>query len=266
MVEAIPLIQGDVLKNIGSPPVGARLFDVHDGALSSTLNELEQSEERYIPLVSLEVAFRIQRDHPRLAQSLVFAPQRLAMHLVVAVMGQFLLNEEHLFVTWGQLLKMLPALKTGLGNELFVRPNSALKAFTGFSGSAERLVEEHRALSQIENVPNDELCLVARAREVDPIEWRCWVVDGEVVTFAPYSWEDVELPKEPPADVMTFAATAARATEAIESAVVMDVGTASGLGPRVLELNPLSTSGLYDGVDIARLVKAVSALFAWAAG
>lgn len=262
------LVQLDLLKNVATADVAsdrAEVFELADGDASTPLQRaaetMEQGGPRVVPLVSIQVAWRILRGHPRLAEGLVFSPERLDFHAVVARLGSVMLNERHLLVSWSRLPSMLPVLRDALGDGLFVRPNSALKPFTGFSGSVEVVAAEHAALSQTDGVAPEELCVVAPAAPLQTTEWRFWVVDGVPVTWAPYSWGDESLDGSVPEEVLDFARRAAAMSEAVESAVVMDVGIADGVGPRVLELNPLSTSGLYRGVDLDKLLDALGPLF-----
>lgn len=267
------LVQSCVLKNTLPEsfhfPAETTLYDVDDGPENDTLAALEAAVQsgvrRVVPFVSLEIAGRIQRRYPGLSRFLVFSPERLQFHSVSAVMGETLLNHRHLLTTWASLPERASDLARAFGPALFIRPNLATKSFTGFSVAADQLRAEHQALSQTEHVPADELCVVAPAHALPPIEWRFWVVDGRPVTSAPYRWDEPSDPAAmaettPPEELQDFARGVASRTEVIESALVLDV-VMSEAGPRVVELNPLSTSGFYPGMDLKALLTALADIF-----
>lgn len=276
MLEAVrrtALVQRCVIKNAPADAFGfpehTEFFDADASGLAERLDRIEaevaSGARRPVPFVSQEMAARIRRGYPSLARNLIFSPERLAFHAVAAVMGPTMLNARHLLVSWAALAERGEDLRRAFGDVLFVRPNAAGKSFTGLSVPVAELGREHAALSQLEHVAADELCVVAPAQAIATTEWRYWVVDGRPVTRAPYRWSDVEASEPspidavsmtPPTEVDTFARAAARRTELIDSAVVMDV-VETDLGPRVVELNPLSTSGFHPGMDLAALLVAL---------
>lgn len=270
------MLRGTSTEVLGLP-ADTELFDEQESQLDERLAALDEraraGAQRLVPFVSQEMATKIQRDHRGLGRTLVFSPARLAFHSVASVMGSAMLNHRHVLLGWASIVERADDLARTFGNELFIRPNGSNKAFTGFSVSMDRLRAEHGALSQIEHVPADELCVVAPAQALMPTEWRFWVVDGAPATWAPYRWSDVirgpdpslEAPARPaeslPPAVVDFARRAARQTEIIDSAVVMDVALTDD-GPRIVELNPLSTSGFYPGMDLGTLLEALEVIFA----
>ncbi len=88
----------------------------------------------------------------------------------------------------------------------------------------------------------------------EPVRWldeyRCFVLEGQVVTASPYAWKgereehahaafDLEGARAFAAEVL------ARAGDVFPPAVVLDVGRIEGRGWAVVELNPAWSSGLY---------------------
>jgi hypothetical protein len=101
---------------------------------------------------------------------------------------------------------------------------------------------------------------------MDHIEWRFWVVAGEIATQAPYSWQwlddttAVKRPKGPPSDIV---AAAQRAIDHLcyhaDSFVIDLVKTPGGI--KVVEINGLSTSGFYEGMDLDALLGSLPNMF-----
>lgn len=103
----------------------------------------------------------------------------------------------------------------------------------------------------------------------EPVRWldeyRCFVLDGQVVTASPYAWKgekeehshaafDLEGARAFAAEVL------ARAGDVFPPAVVLDVGRIEGRGWAVVELNPAWSSGLYacDPSGVLRVLQRAS--------
>ncbi|QRN93987.1 ATP-grasp domain-containing protein [Archangium violaceum] len=96
-------------------------------------------------------------------------------------------------------------------------------------------------------------------------EYRCFVLEGRVVTASPYAWkgerEESSLASFDLEGARTFAAEVlARAGDSFPSAVVLDVGRIEGRGWAVVELNPAWSSGLYacDAAGVLRVLQRAS--------
>ncbi|HEY0093687.1 MAG TPA: ATP-grasp domain-containing protein, partial [Archangium sp.] len=96
-------------------------------------------------------------------------------------------------------------------------------------------------------------------------EYRCFVLEGQVVTASPYAWMG-EREEHSHAAFELEAARAfatevlARAGESFPPAVVLDVGRIEGRGWAVVELNPAWSSGLYacDPASVLRVLQRAS--------
>ncbi|MEL6585018.1 MAG: ATP-grasp domain-containing protein, partial [Pseudomonadota bacterium] len=89
-------------------------------------------------------------------------------------------------------------------------------------------------------------------------EWRCWVVDGEVVTWSLYTeGRRVVYRSEIDDDALSFAPRMVALNPGYQAAYVLDVClTEEGL--RLLETNCLNAAGLY-AADLGRLVNGLEA-------
>ena len=103
----------------------------------------------------------------------------------------------------------------------------------------------------------------------EPVRWldeyRCFVLEGQVVTASPYAWMgereelsragfDLDAARAFASDVL------ARAGDSFPPAVVLDVGRIEGRGWAVVELNPAWSSGLYacDPAGVLRVLQRAS--------
>lgn len=260
------------------------------GLLADSLATLEAEtiarDARPVVFCSLQAARMICRRHPALARGL-FLNERITRWSVTSAYlpAEWLLNPRGSLLPWAHLEAEAAALAARHGPALFLRPDSAMKAFTGFPVPAHRLAEEVRLHGQTDSILPEELTLVAPARRLGGTEFRFWLVDGRVSDGAPrgaaYGWvherADVVLDARAPDAAVALAAAVAARLEAQETLLVADIALveadddAQGSGrqpdirlcrPALVELNGFSTSGFYPGLDVVRLLADLEPLLA----
>jgi hypothetical protein len=176
-----------------------------------------------------------------------------------------LLNSDYLVLPYGEIVNWLPRLIEIFGESLFIRPDSPNKPFTGFSktGVAE-LSFELGALAITECIDSSELCIIAPAKTIPEIEWRFWLIEEQIVTFAPYTWnlrnQDVITRSKPSSEMLNAATDLAVRLVEHDNALVADF-VETPEGPKLVELNAVSTSGWYKGMDYNALIEELVALF-----
>ena len=140
-------------------------------------------------------------------------------------------------------------------SQVFVRPDSPLKPFSGRVVARERLglsALDHGYYYDDTSLP----IIVAPVRAVGR-EWRYVVVDRHVVAGSAYQADRRTHQADSPASgAWEFAAAVARSMEPPEPVYVLDVCEADG-ELRLLELNPFGGADLY-GCDRSAVVAAVS--------
>lgn len=167
----------------------------------------------------------------------------------------WLLNENTIMATFGDLQRRSAFFKTIFGQEVFVRPNSSLKTFSGFvlNGNWE---QELNALNQTSSVSSDTMVVIAAPQQV-LAEYRMFIVNREVVTGSQYEKDGKpHLSSKCPADVWALAQLMADNDWQPDIAYVCDIATTKN-GPKIIEFNGLSTSGWYLA-DMPKLIDAVS--------
>lgn len=210
--------------------------------------------------VSLDAARYIRRDCPALARGLFLDEERLRVQCWSGILpSQMQLNRAFILLPFGQLAKRRRQLEALFGDEFFIRPDSAMKTFAGTPVSAERLEAEVNALRQIHHLHGDELVVVDRGREIGPVEWRFWLADGAVVTHAPYSFTG-STADVMPEGLMNLAREAAARLEGWCNPVVADFAQEMDGPLRLVELNALSTSGIYPGADTTAIARLLDSL------
>lgn len=171
--------------------------------------------------------------------------------------GQWLIQSRWLVLSVAELVRDPRPILSALGdpNDVFVRPDSPLKAF---SGRVVRVADiSLRALDYGYYYDDAELpVIVAPVRKIGR-EWRYVVVCRNVVAGSAYCSEQRRaLPDDPHGEPWRFASTVAASLEAPEEVYVLDVCESDG-ELYLLELNPFSGADLY-GCDRNKVVAAVS--------
>jgi len=246
--------------------LGARFTQLKGDPRGEILHKLDQEirerEDRPILFCSLHVAGWTRRFTKRLAAG-VDLPDAFLRHgnYTPLIPRDWRLNREGIYLPWGMIPERAEMLMDLYGDHLFIRPDSSLKPFPGFDIAKGRLVEEHRLRNATDHVDPGEMCFIAPALEIEALEYRAWVIEGQVVSIAPYSWTDAHLGvSDIPEVVAERAAALARHIELHRDCYTADFTVHEG-EPRLVELNALSTSGWYPRADILSVFRAADAVF-----
>lgn len=226
-----------------------------DDAVTAILAAAGDASDLAPLFVTLPVAARLARQGGAAARGLFFPVELLHYSRYASLVPkELLLNDRFVMAPWRDLSALLPGIAGMFGTDrLFIRPDSPRKPFTGISGSVDWLRAEIPLLGQAERVAAHELVVIAPEQALGATEYRFWVVDGSIATAAPYGWDDRHQGLPVPDDAARVARAAAEALQYVETTFVADVGM-TDKGPRLIELNAVSTSGWYAGMCMRSLV------------
>lgn len=164
----------------------------------------------------------------------------------------YFLNSDAMFTTYGMLKQRPPK------DNIFIRPNSAFKTFTGFEVKVEDFELEMSSLRQIQRVDDSDIIMVSSPKEIEG-EFRCVVVDGKVVAYSTYRWDDIlDVRRDIFPDCLEFAEMIAAHPYQLDRAYVVDVCRTAD-GPKIVEFNSLCSSGLY-ACDLHAIVAEIEKL------
>lgn len=164
--------------------------------------------------------------------------------------GEYLINSDYLFMPLSEFLRRSTEFFDYFGDEIFIRPNSGTKSFTGNILTRNKIENEIKSLSR---VPLDDQMVVLSSKKEIGQEYRLFVFDNKIVAYSQYHENGclLTLPEVPPS-VMSYA-------ESIVNHVdfgnyVLDIGV---MGDRigVVELNSVTCSGMYD-CDVGVIIDA----------
>lgn len=215
-------------------------------------------EGRVFALCSLTVARRARTLFPKISRGIWIdeAPLRVSSFTGL-VPETMLLNRTGIFLPLGTVSGRTDQIRSLYGDQVFIRPDSPMKAFAGTVCRTDDLAAEVSAIRQVNALHGDVLVFVDRAREIGLTEVRFWACDGEIVTAAPYAHDGEEpvLSGEDFGKAERLARRVAAIMEPVVNPVVIDVVFEDGEA-RLVEMNAFSTSGVYAGADVRRIVEA----------
>jgi hypothetical protein len=169
-----------------------------------------------------------------------------------------ILNNRYILLPYGELIRQKINIFGMFGAEqVFIRPNSGFKQFTGYLVSYKDWEREIRSI----NMWPDELVLISGRKNILR-EWRLVIAGADVqrvVSGSKYMemGEIVESPdRKLPEKVVEFANSLLNDTTNIYPAWTMDVCELE-TGLQVVEINSFSCAGLY-GCDILKVVDEVT--------
>lgn len=163
-----------------------------------------------------------------------------------ARLGSFLLNEHYAMVPYGELPRCSPFLFDTLGRsgELFVRPDSPLKLFTGMT-IARATFERDYEFMGFHGFPAETLVVVSSRKQI-VAEWRFVVADRCIVSGSQYVDRDQKISR--PANdprALQFANQVVAAGYEPDPVWVLDVCQTDDQRYHLLEIGGFSFAGLY---------------------
>jgi hypothetical protein len=213
---------------------------------------------------AIEVADFISRSCPKLAKHLFYRPNFLHhIYWTSLIPRKFQLNTSWIALPLGEILSRKTMIETLFGDKLFLRPDSCRKIFPGYQIDLQNLEGEIGFLTSL-GVQKTDLVILDRARSLAPVEFRFWIAQGEIVTFAPYALEDRGVPKPGqigPSQMRDACQLAQRILEespyleTLDERFVFDIGHDLVRDQqRLVEVNAWSTSGFYPHADIEKIL------------
>ena len=211
--------------------------------------------ERPLVFASIQACNFILKNCPNLSRGVFVNFEKCAFaNSINYIPRDMRLNQSFIILPFGEVRCRKTQIQQIFGDQIFIRPNASTKSFTGQSVAMENFEKEMHFFSQALHVSQDELCVIDKHQDFRRTEFRAWVVEGKVASIAPYSFYGPTR-QLPSPELHEMAANLATHLELFDSATVVDFCVLGNGEPRVVEINGLSTSGLYQGADIPAIVE-----------
>lgn len=172
--------------------------------------------------------------------------------------GEFLLNNDYLFLPFAELDRRREFLFRALGKDgtIFVRPDSPLKLFTGQVVTNDSFSQDLEFMAFYE-FPGHELVVISSPKTVAK-EWRFIIVNHQVIAGTQYA-EHGRLVSRPGYDPSSYELAKRLASHSFEPdpVWVMDICKTAKSTYHLLEIGAFSFASLYS-CDKVAVVRAVS--------
>jgi hypothetical protein len=254
-------IQDELLRNreLGQCNSPVTVLETAPG-WEQTIRQLDQEldgGQRPLVIASIQMCNFITRHAPKLARGVVadYEKCHFSRSIPLAPPG-LALNQSYILLPFGELISRCDQLQKLYGERVFLRPDDSRKSFSGFSVHIDDLPQEASSLRQIHCLHNDELCVVDAHQDIKRTEYRCWLIAGAVATTASYSHFG-PTSRPTPSNVLDAASRLAKHMELYHDAAVADFAIDANGSIRLIEVNAISTSGVYPGANINDIVQAM---------
>lgn len=200
---------------------------------------------------SIQFVRQIAGEYPSWCPGSYFNKNVKSFSKFAAHLGGLLLNDDFYCIPYAEFLRR--GVKKG--EAFFIKPDSGMKEFTGKVINYDNFDHETNSMYQIERVDPESMIVVASPKLIQS-EFRYVICNRKIIAKSEYRWDDVldvRIDTLPECDAM--AETVAKLEWQADQVYVCDVAM-TDIGPRVIELNAFSSSGLYacDTNAIAREV------------
>ena len=173
------------------------------------------------------------------------------------IKNDWLLNNRYVMLPYHKIIDEKENFKKYFGERIFIRPNNPMKPFTGFDVRCDELEDELDRMSKACSIANYELCVIAPFKKLPLHEHRVWIVDSVPVTFASYSWDKEAEKIQTSQKIIDKAEEVAYYLKYNEDAFVIDLVEYDNEA-KVVELNALSCSGFYSGMNKQKLFDSIN--------
>lgn len=151
------------------------------------------------------------------------------------------LNNDGFYVSFIWLYKRFDYYQSILGKDIFVRPNSPKKLFTG---TVARELSDLDLMFKTSAVSYNTMVFISSAKRLEK-EIRYFIVDGKVVAHSQYHKDhEICISEDDDLECRKLAEKVASDAEPFRNTFVCDVGLCNGFA-KVVELNCINTSGWY---------------------
>lgn len=214
--------------------------------------------KNFIVFTTIQNSKKLIRNNSDLSKGISYPESRLYYNTYSQFIDkQSLLNDSFIILPWNMIKENYNNLINWFGQELFIRPNSPNKPFTGFDvKTQDELFFEISSRNQIENIFPDELCIITNKKQISNTEFRFWVYDSKIIGHSNYSWDDnYNMTSQ---EFFDNNYKFVEKTTGIMEDYLFDYVIDFCLNedkPKIVELNAFTSSGWYDNLNINEFEK-----------
>lgn len=170
------------------------------------------------------------------------------------------LNSDYIMLTWGDLKARWKSIYELLGAyEIFIRPMSGDKSFTGQAIFYSDFITEANSTQQLTSVTNETIVMIARSKKQEiKGEFRFVVGAGEIIAGSEYRWDgNLDIRRDYPQECFDMADKVARLPWQLDTVYTCDVALMADGTSKIVELNGFASAGWY-ACDPKQIIKKVT--------
>ena len=180
-------------------------------------------------------------------------------HTYYSYWAKYLLNQDYIMLPMMEILRKREEIFTifSRNGQIFIRPNSGAKCFTGQLVEYERLDKEFDLFSNYAGKDLDQIITIISSPKKILKEWRITIADKKVIAFSQYKENNrLDIKKETDCEAICLADKIAKEKWQPDKIYTLDICRVED-EYSLLEVNSFSCSGLYR-CSVEPIVKEVS--------
>jgi hypothetical protein len=189
-----------------------------------------------------------------------FTPNRQCNVYMSNIPYNWFLNSDYVMLTWGDL----KARGTWIYNlmdtdEIFIRPVSGDKSFTGQTIHRYDFAYEINTSQQLTSVTDESIIMIAPSKRKQIMgEFRFIIGDGQVIAGSEYRWDGkLDVRRDYPEECSDMARRVAKLPWQLDTVYTCDVALMENGDPKIVELNSFASAGWY-ACDQKKVISAVT--------
>jgi hypothetical protein len=177
-----------------------------------------------------------------------FTSNRQCNVYMTKIPHHWFLNSDYIMLTWGDLKARWRSIYELLGAyEIFIRPMSGDKSFTGQAIFYSDFEYEANSTQQLTSVTDETIVMIARSKKHDiKGEFRFIIGAGEVIAGSEYRWDNkLDVRRDWPLECEEVATAVAKLPWQLDTVYSCDVALMADGTPKIVELNSFASCGWY---------------------
>jgi hypothetical protein len=171
------------------------------------------------------------------------------------------LNSDYIMLPWGDLKARWKEVYVDLLKcyEIFIRPMSGDKSFTGQAIFYSDFLFEANSTQQLTSVTDETIVMIAKSKKQEiKGEFRFIIGAGEVIAGSEYRWDgNLDIRRDWPAECEALAKQVAELPWQLDTVYTCDVALMADGVPKIVELNGFASAGWY-AADQKKIISRVT--------
>lgn len=211
---------------------------------NSNINDLIKNEKEIIPFLSIQNCNKLLNTNIFANTVNFYDRNKYNQTDYMKYFGEYMLNNDCIFLPFSEVKRRNIDWfnNTFQSSDIFIRPNSGSKTFTGQVLKIDDWENELDIFNKTYKPFDTDLVSISSAKSFTLPEFRFWVTN-KVITYSCYSFEEFDY-TEPDQNMIDFVNDFVAPLNEMEDMIVVDI-VSTGSFYSIVEINCVNTSGTY---------------------